>query len=52
MPQRRAIFGWLATVSYWATERHEVEIDLDNDVVADVRSRVRRSRLTSPDAAR
>ena len=52
VPQRRPIFGWLATVSYWAIEHHEVEIDLEDDVVTDIRARVRRSRLTSPDAAR
>jgi hypothetical protein len=51
VPQRRPIFGWLATISHWAIERHEVEIDLDNDVVTDIRAHVRRSRLTRPDAA-
>lgn len=52
VPQRRPIFGWLATVSYWAQEHHEIEIDLDANVVTDLRARVRRSRLTSPDATR
>jgi len=52
VPQRRPIFGWLATVSYWALEHHEIEIDLEDNVVTDVRVRLRRSRLTSPDATR
>lgn len=52
VPQRRPIFGWLATVSYWALEHHEIEIDLENNVVTDIRARVRRSRLMSPDATR
>jgi len=50
VPQRRRIFGWLAAVSFWAMEHHEVEIDLERDVVTDLRARVRRARLMSPDA--
>jgi len=32
-------------VSRWDVEHHEVQIDLEGDVVADVRAQVRRSRL-------
>ena len=45
VPQRRRTFGWLTTVSRWDVEHHEVQIDLEGDVVADVRAQVRRSRL-------
>ncbi|HYS15383.1 MAG TPA: hypothetical protein VET45_00535, partial [Candidatus Binatia bacterium] len=45
VPQRRRRFGWLATVSGWSVEQHEVEITLDRNVVADVQARVRRSPL-------
>jgi hypothetical protein len=45
VPQRERRFGWLATVSRWDVEQHEVEIELDGDVVRDVQARVRRSRL-------
>jgi hypothetical protein len=48
-PQRRRIFSWLATVSAWAIEHHEVEIRVENDRVVDVQARVRRTRLTSPE---
>jgi len=44
-PGRRGL-GWLATVSRWSVERHEVEITLERDVVTDVQARVRRSPLT------
>ena len=49
MPQRRRIFSWLAAVSWWAVEHHEVEIQLERDRVVDVQARVRRTRLTSPE---
>jgi hypothetical protein len=45
VPQWRRTFGWLATVGAWIVEQHEVEIELERDVVTDVRARVRRSRL-------
>ena len=43
-PERRRIFGWLAAVTRWDVEHHEVEIELDHDVVRDVHARVRRER--------
>lgn len=46
---RRRVVGWLATVSHWDVEQHEVEIHLVRDVVHDVLARVRRSRLAQPE---
>ncbi len=51
VPERRRIFGWLATVSRWDVENHEVTVELDGDRVRDVQARVSRSRLTNPEAA-
>ncbi|MBI3636806.1 MAG: hypothetical protein HY216_11465 [Candidatus Rokubacteria bacterium] len=48
VPRRRRTFGWLATVDRWDLERHEVEIELEGDVVADVQARLRRTRLPGP----
>ncbi len=45
VPQHRRRFGWLTTVSRWDVEHHEVEIEIEHDVVRDVRAHVRRSRL-------
>jgi hypothetical protein len=50
VPRRRRAFGWLATVSHWDVEQHEVHIDLEHDVVRDVQARVTRSRLSVPEA--
>jgi hypothetical protein len=50
VPRRRRALGWLATVAHWDVERHEVEIELERDVVRDVQARVTRSRLSSPEA--
>jgi len=44
-PQAGRIFGWVSTVQHLEVERHEVTIELDNDVVRDVQADVRRSRL-------
>jgi hypothetical protein len=49
VPQRRRAFGWLATVDHWAVEQHEVDIELERDVVRDVQARVTRSRLSVPE---
>ena len=51
VPRRRQVLGWLATVHHWDVEEHEVEIELERDVVRDVQARVRRSRLASPETA-
>lgn len=45
VPQRWRTFGWLTTVRGWSVEHHEVEIELEHDVVRDVRAHVRRTRL-------
>ena len=50
VPRRRRALGWLATVAHWDVERHEVEIELERDVVRDVQARVTRSRLSAPEA--
>lgn len=47
-PQRRPIFAWLAHVTRWDLEDHEIEITLERDVVRDVQVRVRRARLAAP----
>jgi hypothetical protein len=48
VPDRRRRFAWLATIDHWDLEQHEVEIELDRDVVHDVQARVRRSRVSAP----
>src|SRR5438094_768867 len=50
-PQGGRSLGWLATVSRWSAEQHEVEITLERDVVVDVQARVRRSYLVQPEAS-
>ena len=45
VPARRRSFGWLIAVSRWDVESHEVQIDVEGDVVTDVRAQVRRSQL-------
>jgi hypothetical protein len=51
VPQRRRRFGWLATVSRWDVEHHEVEITLERNVVQDVQAQVRRTHLAQPGGA-
>src|SRR2546426_946016 len=51
VPQRRRRFGWLATVSRWDVEHHEVEITLERNVVQGVQARVRRTHLAQPASA-
>jgi hypothetical protein len=51
VPRRRRAFGWLTTVGHWDAEQHEVEIELERDVVKDVQARVTRSRLNAPETA-
>jgi hypothetical protein len=50
VPQRRRLLGLLAAVTHWDVEHHEVEIELDRNVVRDVQARVRRARLAAPEA--
>jgi hypothetical protein len=49
VPHRRRRYGWLATIDHWDVEHHEVEIDLEHDVVRDVQARVRRTRSAQPE---
>jgi hypothetical protein len=51
VPHRRRALGWLSTVDHWDVEHHEVEIELEGDVVRDVQARVRRTRLPHPETA-
>jgi hypothetical protein len=51
VPQPRRRFGWLATVSRWDVEEHEVQVDLAGELVTDVKAQVRRARLERADAA-
>ena len=44
VPHRRWALSWLASVSHWDVERHEVEIVLDHDIVQDIQVRVGRTR--------
>ncbi len=48
VPRRRRTFGWLATVDRWDLEDYEVEIEVQDGVVSDVQSRVRRTRIAAP----
>jgi hypothetical protein len=38
----------VATIDHWDVEHHEVEIDIEHDVVRDVQARVRRTRSAQP----
>lgn len=49
IPRRRRALAWLATVEHWDVEEHEVDVELERDVVRDVQARVRRSRLNAPE---
>ena len=49
VPHRRRTLGWVATVSHWDVERHEVEVEFERGVVRDVQARVRRARLPHPE---
>jgi hypothetical protein len=51
VPRRRRALAWLATVEHWDVEHHEVDIELERDVVRDIQARVRRSRLSVPEPA-
>ena len=46
VPRRSHHMPWVATVRGWDVELHEVEVELERDVVRDVRAHVRRSHMT------
>ena len=48
VPRRARRFGWVATVDRWDVEQHDVEIELERDVVRDVQARVRRTHPADP----
>jgi hypothetical protein len=50
VPHRKRRFLGFATVTGWNVEHHEVEIDVDRGVVADVQARIRRTHPPSPAA--
>lgn len=45
IPHRRWAWSWLAAVSHWDVERHEVEIVVENGVVQNLQVRIGRARL-------
>jgi hypothetical protein len=49
IPHRKRTYGWVSTIDHWDVEHHEVEIDLEHDVVRDVQARVRRTRSAQPE---
>jgi hypothetical protein len=51
VPRRRHLFGWIATVSRWDVEHHEVELVLERGIGQDVQARVRRAHLAQPEEA-
>jgi hypothetical protein len=44
VPHRQWAWSWLAAVSYWDVERHEVEIVVDDGLVQNIQVRVDRAR--------
>jgi hypothetical protein len=46
VPHRRWAWSWLAAVSYWDVERHEVEITVEDGVVQNIQVRIGRARST------
>jgi hypothetical protein len=46
-PETRRVFAWLAAVQHLEVEHHEVTIDFEGDLVRDVRSMVRRTRMAA-----
>jgi hypothetical protein len=52
LPQRKRSWGWIGTVDHWEMEHQEVGITVERGVVRDVQARIRRTRLTHPDASR
>ena len=48
VPHRRWAWSWLAAVSHWDVERHEVEIIVENGIVQNLQVRIGRARQASP----
>ena len=51
VPKTRRVFGWVSTVEHWDAEDHEVRIELEQDVVRDVKAQIRYHRLTAEELA-
>jgi hypothetical protein len=47
VPKTRRVFAWVSTVEHWEAEDHEVRIELERDVVRDVKAQIRSYRVTS-----
>ena len=45
VPRRARRYGWVTTVGAWDVEHHEVEVEMERDVVRDVQARVRRGEM-------
>lgn len=48
VPHRRWAWSWLAAVSHWDVERHEVEIGVDDGIVQSIQMRIDRARGARP----
>jgi hypothetical protein len=48
VPHRRWAWSWLAAVSHWDVERHEVEISVENGIVQNIQVRIDRARSARP----
>src|SRR5262249_25551428 len=40
VPKTRHVFGWVSTVEHWDAEDHEVRMELEQDVVRDVKAQI------------
>ena len=47
-PHRSRKFAWLTAVDGWDVEEHEVEVELEHELVRKVQARVRRAELDEP----
>jgi hypothetical protein len=50
VPRRARQFGWVTAVGGWDVEHHEVEVELEHEVVRDVQAHVRRTQPADPPA--
>lgn len=50
VPRRTRRYGWVTTVGAWDVEHHEVEVELDHDLVKSVQARVRHAETADPTA--
>jgi hypothetical protein len=50
VPRRARHFGWVTAVGGWDVEHHEVNVELEREVVRDVQAHVRRTQPADPPA--